>query len=232
MRPLLASAFALLLLALPAAAQDVPRTITVSGLGEVTAVPDMAHVTLGAQSEAATADEALSATSVAVAAALEVLTGAGIEERDIQTSGISLSPRMVWPSDGTGSPRIDGYVASNQLTVRVRDLTKLGDVLDAVVKSGANMLGGVSFTLSEPRATEDAARRAAVEDARARAELFAAAAGVTLGDVQQISEDSFAQPMARMMAAEASMADASPPPVAPGELTVSARVQMVYAIAD
>ena len=111
MRPLLAPAFALLLLALPAAAQDTPRTITVSGMGEVTAVPDMAHVSVGAQSEAATADEALSATSAAVAAALEVLKGAGIEDRDIQTSGISLSPRMVWPSDGTGAPRIDGYVA-------------------------------------------------------------------------------------------------------------------------
>jgi hypothetical protein len=232
MRPLIAPAFALLLAALPAAAQEAPRTITVSGMGEVTAVPDMAHVSVGAQSEAATADEALSATSAAVAAALEVLKAAGIEDRDIQTSGISLSPRMVWPTDGNGAPRVDGYVASNQITVRVRDLAELGDVLDAVVKSGANTLGGVSFGLSEPRAAEDAARRAAVEDARARAELYASAAGVTLGAVQQIAEDSFAQPMARMMAAEASMADAAPPPVAPGELTVSARVQVVYAIAE
>ena len=114
----------------------------------------------------------------------------------------------------------------------MRDLADLGDVLDAVVKSGANTLGGVSFGLSEPRAAEDAARRAAVEDARARAALYAEAAGVTLGAVQQITEDSFAQPMARMMAAEAAMADAAPPPVAPGELTVSARVQVVYAIAE
>jgi uncharacterized protein YggE len=232
MRPFLAPALALFLLALPASAQEAPRTITVSGMGEVTVVPDMAHVSVGAQSEAATADEALSATSAAVAAALEVLKAAGIEERDLQTSGISLSPRMVWPADGNGAPRVDGYVASNQITVRVRDLTALGDVLDAVVKSGANTLGGVSFGLSEPRAAEDAARRAAVEDARARAELYAAAAGVTLGPVQQIAEDAFAQPMARMMAApEAAMADAAPP-VAPGELTVSARVQVVYAIAE
>ncbi|MGI1663474.1 SIMPL domain-containing protein [Palleronia sp. KMU-117] len=231
MRLPFAPVLALVLLALPALAQEVPRTIVVSGLGEVSAVPDMAYVTLGAQAEAATAAEALAATSAAVAASLEVLTGAGIDARDIQTSGISLSPRMVWPENGNGAPRIEGYVASNQLTVRVRDLEVLGGVLDAVVSSGANTLGGVSFALSEPRAAEDDARRAAVEDARARAALYAEAAGVTLGPVREIAEEGFSQPMPRMMAAEAAMSDAAPP-VAPGELTVSARVRVVYSIAD
>lgn len=228
MRFLLAAAFTVLALAAPA--QEAPRAITVSGEGEVSAVPDMAIVTVGAQSEADTAAEALSATSAAVAAALEVLEAAGVEGRDIQTSGISLSPRMVWPSDGNGAPRIEGYVASNQLTVRVRDLAGLGAVLDAVVSSGANTLGGVAFTLSDPAAARDDARRAAVADARARAALYAEAAEVPLGAVREIAEEGFSQPMPRMMA-EAAMADAAPP-VAPGEVTISARVRMVFDIGE
>jgi len=224
-------ALAIALFAASAPAQDAPRTITVSGMGEVAAAPDMAIVNVGATSEAETAAEALSATSVAVTAALEVLTGAGIEARDLQTSSVSLSPRMVWPTDGNGAPRIEGYVASNQVTARVRDLERLGEVLDAVVSSGANTLSGVSFELSEPRAAEDAARRAAVTDARARAALYAEAAGVALGPVQQISEEGSAAPMQRMMAAEAAMSDAAVP-VAPGELTISARVRIVFAIAQ
>ncbi len=224
-------ALALAVFAVAASAQDAPRMITVTGVGEIVAPPDMAIVTVGATSEAETAAEALSATSLAVSAALNVLTGAGIEARDLQTSGVSLSPRMVWPNDGNGAPRIEGYVASNQVTARVRDLGSLGGVLDAVVSSGANTLSGVSFALSEPRAAEDAARRAAVADARARAALYAEAAGVGLGAVQQISEEGGAAPMQRMMAAEAAMSDAAVP-VAPGELTISARVRIVFAIAD
>jgi uncharacterized protein YggE len=224
-------ALALAVFAVAASAQDAPRMITVTGVGEIVAPPDMAIVTVGATSEAETAAEALSATSLAVSAALNVLTGAGIEARDLQTSGVSLSPRMVWPNDSNGAPRIEGYVASNQVTARVRDLGSLGGVLDAVVSSGANTLSGVSFALSEPRAAEDAARRAAVADARARAALYAEAAGVGLGAVQQISEEGGAAPMQRMMAAEAAMSDAAVP-VAPGELTISARVRIVFAIAD
>jgi uncharacterized protein len=224
-------ALALALFASAAQAQDAPRTISVTGTGEVAVAPDMAIVTVGATSEAGTAAEALSVTSVAVSAALEVLTKAGIESRDIQTSGVSISPRMVWPTNGNGAPRIEGYVASNQLTARVRDLEMLGGVLDAVVSSGANTLSGVAFALSEPRAAEDAARRAAVTDARARAELYAEAAGVALGAVQQISEEGFAAPMPRMMAAEAARSDAAVP-VAPGELNISARVRVVFAIAE
>jgi uncharacterized protein YggE len=224
-------ATALTLFAFAAQAQEAPRTITVIGEGEVTASPDLALVTLGAQSEADTAAEALDATSQAVAAALAVLEEAGIEARDIQTSGVSLSPRMVWPTSGNGAPRIEGYVASNQLTVRVRDLAALGGVLDAVVSSGANTLGGVSFALADPRAAEDAARRAAVGDARARAELYSEAAGVTLGVVREISDEGFSRPMPRMIAAEAAMSDAAPPG-APGELTISDRVRMVFAIGE
>ena len=113
----------------------------------------------------------------------------------------------------------------------MRDLERLGEVLDAGVSSGANTLGGVSFALSEPREAEDAARRAAITDARARAGLYAEAAGVGLGAVQQISEEGFAAPAPRMMASEAAMSDAAVP-VAPGELNISARVRVVFAIAE
>lgn len=229
MRFLLATAIAVFAFAAPA--QEAQRTISVSGEGEVSAVPDMAVITVGAQAEADTAAEALAATSAAVAAALEVLDAAGVEGRDIQTSGVSLSPRMVWPDrNGSEPPRIEGYVASNQLTVRVRDLASLGVVLDAVVSSGANTLGGVTFTLSEPNAARDEARRAAVADARTRAALYAEAAGVVLGGVREIAEEGLSQPMPRMMA-EAAMSDAAVP-VAPGEVTISARVRMVFDIGE
>ena len=227
---LIAAAAVLSLAAFAAAAQTPVRTISVSGVGDVAAAPDMAILSLGAQSEAGTAAEALARTSEAVAAALGVLEDAGIAARDIQTSGLNLSPRWTHTGDGSTPPRITGYVASNQVTVRVRDLDSLGGLLDTVVSEGANTFNGLSFALQEPRATEDAARRAAVADARARAELFAEAAGVALGPVQTIDEEGGAQPMP-MFRMEAAMADAGVP-VAPGELTVSARVRVVFAIAD
>lgn len=226
-----AIAIAVALAASPVVAEDTPRLISVTGQGEVSAQPDMATVTVGARHEAGTAAEALKRTSMAVENALSVLEGAGVEARDMQTRGVSLSPRWARANnDVETQARIVGYIASNDLVVRVRDLDDLGRILDAVVSEGANTLGGVSFGLQDPDTVQNEARRLAVIDARNTAAILAEAAGVELGAVHAISEGGSAMPQSRMRM-EAAMSDASVP-IAPGELTVSAQVSVLYRLDD
>lgn len=221
---------AALVLALPAFAES-PRQISVSGEGRIAAVPDMATVQIGVNREAETASEALAAASEAARAMLEELAAAGIEPRDVQTSGLTLNPQWDHRPNREDGPRITGYMAANSVTVRVRDLADLGDVLDATVASGANNFGGLSFGLAAPDALRAEARAAAVEDARGRAQDLADAAGVALGPVQSIEEpDSGSRPPSVMMRADMAMESAVP--VAPGEMEVSARVNMVFAIGE
>lgn len=216
-------------LALPtlAAAQGVVNQLTVTGEGRVDVVPDMATVTLGVTSVADTAAAALAENSAQVATVIENLKAAGIEARDVQTSGLSLNPN--WTNYGTDSqPRIEGYTAQNMVTVRVRALDTLGTVLDAAVKDGANTLNGLTFGLSNPQPVEDAARAAAVKDARRKADVLTGAAAVLLGPVLSITESTgYAQPMPMFRADAAS---APGVPVAGGELTVGASVTIVYGI--
>lgn len=209
---------------------DSARIVT-TGEGRVSARPDMATISLGAQAEAATAAAAMQEVSRRIAALLAQLDAAGIAERDRQTSGLSLNP--VWDHSAQrpdGRPRITGFAASNTLTVRVRDLPALGGVLDRVLEAGANDFGGLSFGLQEPRPQEDDARRRAVADARAQAELLAEAAGVTLGPVLLIVEDPApgGGPMPYFRADSAMMAEAVP--VAEGEIDVLRRVRVEWAI--
>lgn len=227
--PIATAAF---LLALPAFAETVPATISVTGEGRVEIAPDMATVSLGVTTEADTAAAALKANSDALAGALARLTEAGIEDRDIQTSGLTLSPRYDYRNDGS-QPQINGYVASNMVMVRVRDLASLGPTLDGVVSDGVNTLNGIAFGLQEPDATIDEARRRAVKDAAHKAALYAEAAGVKLGRIASITEQANYGGPQPMMLAEASMAkDAGSVPVASGELTVSTNVSVVYEIAE
>jgi len=211
-------------------AETAPPRITVTGEGRVEVPPDMATVSLGVTTEAATAAAAMAANSDELARVLERLRGAGIADRDLQTSSLSLNPN--WHhGQGADTPRIIGYVASNQLTVRVRDLASLGGVLDAVVKDGANTLNGVSFGLTDPAPLLAEARRRAVADARARAELLVEAAGVGLGPVEAITEGGASggfPPMYRgaPIAMEAAV------PMAEGELSISAAVTVVWQISQ
>ncbi|MCU9849054.1 SIMPL domain-containing protein [Defluviimonas sp. WL0024] len=219
-----------LALALPAAADEVtPATISVTGEGRVEAAPDMATVSLGVTSEAATAAEAMAANSEAVAAVIGKLRGAGTEDRDLQTTGLSLGPRYDYDGSG-GAPKLAGYVASNMVTVRVRALDTLGGVLDAVVSEGANTLNGLSFGLQDDQAALDEARRLAVADAARKAALYAEAAGVKLGRVVRIGEQGGQMPP-MPMGAEA-FAKSADVPVAPGELNLSSSVLVVYEIDD
>ncbi len=209
-----------------ATAQEA-RIITTMGTGTVEAPPDMATIRLGVTNQASEASAAMAATSEAASAVLDRLEAAGVAPRDVQTDQLSVQP--LWSDYSAETRRITGFVASNVLTVRVRDLDQLGTLLDLVMQDGANTFNGLSFGLQEHKPAQDAARAAAVRDALDRAAQLADAAGVTLGPVQTISEQAgVARPMMMEMAAARS-ADV---PVAPGELTVTAQVSVVFAIAD
>lgn len=218
-------------LALPfsqAVLADETATISVTGEGVVEATPDIATISLGVTTEAPTAAEAMAANSAALNAVLDRLRGAGVEERDLQTSNLTLNPNWVGYDSGK-APTISGYTASNMLTVRVRALASLGTVLDSAITDGANTLNGVTFGVAEPRPAMDEARKKAVADAVARATLLVEAAGAKLGPVVSITESSgFAPPMP-MFRMEAS-ADSSVP-VAGGEVGLTASVTVVFEIA-
>jgi len=227
--PALLTATALALAPLTALAEDMPALITVTGEGVVQAVPDLATIPLGVTTEAETAAAAMAANNAAVQAVLDRLKAAGIEAKDVQTSNLSLNPNWVQTADGS-APRISGYVANNMLTVQVRSLDSLGTVLDAVITDGANTLNGITFGLQDPRPVLDDARRKAVEDARARAEVLAGAAGVKLGRLVSMQEGGAIMPPQPMYRMEAAMA--SPVPVAAGEVGLSSSVTLVYEIAE
>lgn len=207
------------------------RTITVQGEGRVGAIPDMAHVGVGVVQEARTAGEAIAQMSAATGRVLDLLAAAGLSPQDVQTGQLSLEPRYGDRQNDMERPRITGFVAMTMLDLRVRDLPQLGAVLDAAVRDGANRLGGIRFDLQDRGPALEEARRRAVADARARAELFAEAAGVPLGEVLTLSEQaSFEGPRPMM---EASFArDGGAIPLAGGEVELTALVTMVYRIGE
>jgi uncharacterized protein YggE len=217
------------------ASEPSPR-ILVSGQGSAELAPDMAVLQLIVTREADNARAALDANSAAMAQVIKALRGEGIAERDIQTDNFSIQPKYVYPpqqSQGEHQPpRIVGYTVRNSLAVRVRDLGKLGAIMDQSVTLGVNEGGNILFTNDDPSAAVDQARASAVKDAMARAKTLAAAAGVRLGKVLEISEQSFRPAPAPMMRAEMMMAApaADAVPVAAGESSYEVTVSLTYAI--
>ena len=220
-----------LALSLPLATASLAEggTITVTGEATVQATPDMATIMLGVTTDGETASAAMAANTAAVSAVLARLAAAGVEERDLQTSNLSLNPNWVGYDSGA-MPTIAGYSAMNMLNVRVRDLAKLGDLLDASITDGANTLNGITFELSTPRPVMDEARKAAVADAKARADLLVAAAGEVLGPIVQISETPNYNGPTPMFRADAASAGAVP--VASGQIGLTASVTVTYELAD
>jgi hypothetical protein len=224
-RPVFAVAAAIFLAA-PAMAQTVPPpAISVTGEASVSVPPDLALVDGGVTSEAKTAREASDANNTAMGKVLLALKTAGIEQKDVQTSRLSLQPQYA-PNRPGPSPVV-GYRASNRVTIRVRDVTKVANVIDTLVGAGANEIGGINFMVSQASKLLDEARDKAVADARRKAEIYARAAGVTLGAPLSISEDGNAPPMPyRKMSASLQTAA----PVAQGEETLSVTVSVSWAI--
>lgn len=238
---ILASALAALPLALVAngtsAAERREATIIVTGEGDAALVPDMAIVSLSVNKMAPTAGEALKANAEAMSAVIAALKKRGIEDRDLQTSGLSINPQYHYPdqnSEGqTAEPTLIGYQVINSLSVRLRDVAKTGEVLDEAVTLGINQSAGITFLNSDTKAAEAEARKAAVKAARDKAEGLAEAAGVKLGRLVEMSENlSGPQPMPMMADAMVMKSAAPSTPVAVGESNVHVQVNMTFAIAE
>ena len=207
-----------------AAFSESSGTLTVTGTATVTAVPDQAIVSLGVTTTGETAAAAMASNNEAASAVIARLIAAQVAERDMQTTGLSLNPNWVMNAAGTAQ-EIQGYIASSMLSVRISDLDMAGPILDAAIADGANTLNGLSFGLADPRPVEDEARKAAVADALARAQVLATAAGETLGPIVSITEGTGGQqPMPMLYKAAADSAV----PLAAGEVGVSAEVTIVW----
>ncbi|MBC7739933.1 MAG: SIMPL domain-containing protein [Candidatus Saccharibacteria bacterium] len=212
-----------LALSLPGMAARADSTLTVTGTASVAATPDLATIQLGVTTNGATAGEAMKANSTALAAVIARLQAAGIEARDYQTTNLSLNPNWVSNAAGTGS-EMNGYIATNLLTIKVRAVDQVGTVLDAAITDGANTLNYLTFGLQDPRPVEDEARKRAVADAMARATLIATAAGAKLGQIQSITEGGGAGPIPGPMFKMA----AEQVPVAAGEVETTVAITMEF----
>lgn len=209
-------------------------TISVQGQGKVSAVPDIATLNFGVQTgRQKTADGAMQILTTNMTKVIDAVKAAGVEEKDITTQYLSLNPAYDW-NEGR---RIDqGFEASQSLVVKVRDLTKISNVLDAAVKSGANQAGSVGFTIDDPDVIREQAREEAIEDAKMKAEKLAMELGVTLGKMQGFWEDqgNYSGNM-MMMRSEAAMdgyggGGPTAPPIPAGEQDVYVNVNITYKI--
>ncbi len=221
----------------PLAAQEEPtvedepqRTISVSGTGEAAAQPDTAVVTLGVETEAENAEEALDQNTEQMEDLLDALAEAGIPSQDIQTQAIRLEPRHeeVQRSEPNGERRsreLVGYRALNTVEVRVRDIGMLGTLLDTAVEAGGNRIQSIRFEVSDAADLVDEAREAAWEEAEHKAEQLVGLAGAELGDVLTINESSRTP---RPVVRERLEAEAAAVPVEPGTETISVDVQVTW----
>lgn len=214
-----------------AGAQPVitPTLITLSAEARIERAPDLAEMNAGVVTAAPTAGEASRANAVQMAQVIAAARKAGVVERDIRTSGLSLQPQYDY--EDRRAPKLTGYQATNTVALRLRDLTRAGAVIDALVASGANQVTGPDFRIEEADVALDTARAAAVAKARARAELYARALGSRVRRVVSLTEGGGERPpmpvMGRMMAMEASSA---PTPVQPGEIALAVSVTLVVEI--
>lgn len=212
-------------LAVPARAAD-PHTIAMTGHSEIRATPDMAQVTIGVTATAATAAQAVAANSSRMKGVFAALAKLGVPEKNIQTANFFVSPQYT-NGDNNTPRRLTGYQVNNDVTARLDDVGKLGSALDALVAAGANQINGISFSIQNDAPLLEKARAQAVADARARAETYAKAAGVSLGPILSISEgggEAPPRPMYRMAAMAAETR------IAPGEQSVTAEISVVWEI--
>lgn len=228
----LAAAIAAAIAAMPASAQLAPNmapTLTLSVEGKVAQAPDIADISGGVVTTAATAAAAMAENATRMTAVVAAVRKAGIADRDIQTSGLNLQPQYKYANNE--APVLTGYQATNTVSIRVRKLADTGKLVDALVAQGANQISGPSFGIDKADVALDAARSQAIATGRARADLYAKAAGVRIKRLVSVTEgglvDAGPRPMTMTMRA-AKMDAAPPPPVEPGEVALSITVQMVY----
>lgn len=213
-----------------ALAAHADPTLTVRGEGQASATPDIATVRIGVETRAPEAAAALAANSDAAGALIAAAKTRGVAEADIQTVGLSLYPLYDdRRGDNAEAPKLTGFSVSNEVILRLRKIDAVGETLGELVGAGANRLNGISFGLADDQALMDEARRAAVADAQRKAGLYAAAAGVELGEIVSIEEEGGGGPPRPMMRA---MAESAAVPVEAGETTVAIVVRVVWRIGD
>jgi uncharacterized protein len=203
------------------------RRVVVIGEGSVSVAPDHARIRSGVTTRAKTAKEAADANSKVMAAIVAALLNAGIEQKDIQTSRFSVQPVYVAPQPGA-EQKLSGFSVSNQVSVTIRAIDKVGEILDRLITAGATDAGSVEFLHSDSSKTLDQAREAAVADARRKAELYARASGLSLGSVVWITEDSEYAPPFSKAAMRMPAAMAAPVPIAAGEDTLHVRITVGF----
>ena len=215
-------------------ADDVTRSIHVTGQGEASGKPDLAEIDAGVQTFAETVIEASRQNQAILAQIFEALDEQGIEKKDIQTSNYSIWAEQDYSRNGEqGKDRIVGFRVSNIVHVKVREIAKTGEVLAAVTNAGANSVNGIQFSVQDTEQLERQAREAAMADARARAESLASLAGVELGEVLSLSMSSapdYPRPYAASRAMEMADAAAPVPGIAPGQQSVSVTINATFAI--
>jgi uncharacterized protein YggE len=205
------------------------RWVEVTGEGSISAAPDFAEVTLGVTSTGKKAGDAVAANAQAANALAALIKSEGVAPADIQTSTVSVSPMFSQPlPNQQTAPTVTGYSVSNNLSVRVRDIPRLGALLDKAVTAGANSIYGIGFGHNDLSALLDKARPLAVADARRKAEIYAAAGGGKIGRLMVLTEEGSRQPP---MAFSRAYAAAPPPtPIEAGEdkltVTVNARFEL------
>ncbi|WP_040675231.1 MULTISPECIES: SIMPL domain-containing protein [unclassified Nitrobacter] len=214
------------LISRPAQADAPPPTISVTGEATISAPPDLAEIEAGVTTDAKTAREASEANNAAMSKVLAALKSAGIAEKDYQTSRLSLQPQYT-NQNRSGPSVLSGYRATNRITVKLRDIAKMAGVIDAVTAAGANDIGGINFTVSNASKLLDHARAEAIADARRKAEIYAKAAGVSLGAPVSIAEHGSAVPVLYRRAAAPMAAEAA---IAPGEETLRVTVGVSWEI--
>lgn len=205
--------------------------LSVSAQADAKRVPDVASLSAGVVTQAADANAALRANAEQMAKVVAAIRAAGIAERDVQTTGININPQYKYVENQP--PTITGYQASNTVSLKVRDISKLGRVLDTLVAQGANQVNGPSFEIDQPEEAYDEARIAALKKAQARAETYAKAMGLRVRRVVSISEGGGFQPpipMVRMQAMDAMAAKETS--VSPGENTLSVSLDVVFELGN
>lgn len=219
-RVLFASIVSIMSLA-PLASLATEKLVTVTGEATIAVAPDSAMIRIGVSSQDKTAREASDANARQMTAVLAAIKSNSIADRDIQTSRLSLQPQ--YDPNKSGTARLTGFQATNQVTVRIRDIGNLAPVLDSAISAGANEMSGIEFIVSEQSKLLDRARDDAIADAHRKAERYAKAAGSRLGHVVAISEEGSAAPPRPMQALRAGAV-----PISPGEQTLRAVVTVSY----
>ncbi len=212
-------------------AQPIVRTLNVNGVGQVSITPDIAYIYIGVHSEGATASEAVDANKTQTTSVIDAIKGSGVAEKDINTTNFSIWPSQQYGPEGTVTGTI--YMVDNTVYVVVRDLANLGDLLDSSISAGANTINSIQFDIADDSAAVKEARLKAVEDAKVQAKELADAAGITLGEIQNISfYDNSPYPVYEGKGGGGGMAydAASSVPIQPGQLSISVSVNINYEI--